>query len=137
MYTSSRALYGLALAGNAPAFFKRTTSWGLPWACLLVSFAIGFLAFMSVGAGGAGQVFGWLSSKSLPFTTFSVYPELDLIRFQTAMSSVTGLLTWVGILITYLRFDAGVKAQNINRDQFPYKSYLVRLATPHHPKTSR
>ncbi|KAI7952871.1 hypothetical protein MJO29_008502 [Puccinia striiformis f. sp. tritici] len=102
MYTSSRALYGLALAGNAPAVFKRTTTWGLPWACLLVSFVIGFLAFMSVGSGGAGQVFGWLST----------------------MSSVTGLLTWVGILITYLRFDAGVKAQNINRDQFPYKSYL-------------
>jgi amino acid permease len=41
------------------------------------------------------------------------------------MASSTGLLTWVGILITYLRFDAGVKAQNINRDQFPYKSYVV------------
>ncbi|OAV94228.1 hypothetical protein PTTG_00614 [Puccinia triticina 1-1 BBBD Race 1] len=102
MYTSSRALYGLALSGNAPAVFRRTTSWGLPWVCLLVSFAIGFLAFMSVGAGGAGKVFEWLST----------------------MSSVTGLLTWVGILITYIRFDAGVKAQNINRDQFPYKSYL-------------
>ncbi|PLW13958.1 hypothetical protein PCANC_13978 [Puccinia coronata f. sp. avenae] len=102
MYTSSRALYGLALAGNAPAVFKRTTSWGLPWVCLIVSFIFGLLAFMSVGSDGAGQAFEWLSN----------------------MSSVTGILTWVGILITYLRFDAGVKAQNIDREQFPYKSYL-------------
>lgn len=102
MYSSSRALYGLSLAGNAPKVFRKTTSWGLPWVCLMVSFLIGFLAYMSVGVGSAGEVFGWLAN----------------------MTSVTGLLTWVGILITYLRFDAGVKAQNINRDQFPYKSYL-------------
>ncbi|PLW05859.1 hypothetical protein PCANC_13980 [Puccinia coronata f. sp. avenae] len=102
MYTSSRALYALAIAGNAPAIFKRTNRWGLPWVCLLVSFSCGFLAFMSLGSGGAGLVFKWLST----------------------MASSTGLLTWVGILITYLRFDAGVKAQNINRDQFPYKSYV-------------
>ncbi|CAH7689730.1 amino acid permease/ SLC12A domain-containing protein [Phakopsora pachyrhizi] len=102
MYTSSRALHGLALAGNAPAIFKKTTSWGLPWLSLVVSFIIGFLAYMSVGVGSAGEVFGWLST----------------------MTSVTGLLTWVGILITYLRFDAGVKAQSFDRSQFPYKSQL-------------
>jgi len=102
MYTSSRALYGLALAGNAPPVFKKTTSWGLPWVCLLASTAFALLSYMSVGSEGAGKVFEWLST----------------------MSSVTGILTWVGILITYLRFDAGVKAQNIDREQFPYKSYL-------------
>ncbi|KAH9814322.1 amino acid permease/ SLC12A domain-containing protein [Melampsora americana] len=102
MYSSSRALYGLALAGNAPRVFAKTTSWGLPWVSLLVSFVVGFLSYMSVGVGSAGEVFGWLST----------------------MTSVTGLLTWVGILITYLRFDAGVKAQGIDRDLFPYKSTL-------------
>lgn len=102
MYSSSRALYGLALAGNAPKVFAKTTTWGLPWVSLLVSFVVGFLSFMSVGVGSAGEVFGWLST----------------------MTSVTGLLTWVGILITYLRFDAGVKAQGIDRDLFPYKSTL-------------
>lgn len=100
MYSSSRALYGLALAGNAPKTFAITNSWGLPWASLIVSFLVGFLSYMSVGVGSAGEVFGWLSN----------------------MTSVSGLLTWTGILITYLRFDAGVKAQNIDREQFPYKS---------------
>lgn len=37
-----------------------------------------------------------------------------------------GLLTWVGILITYIRWDKGVRAQNIDRNIFPYKSTLVR-----------
>lgn len=44
---------------------------------------------------------------------------------MTDMTSVSGLLTWAGILVTYLRFDAGVKAQNIDREQFPYKSTFV------------
>ncbi|PLW52625.1 hypothetical protein PCANC_06270 [Puccinia coronata f. sp. avenae] len=104
IYISSRALHGLALAGNAPSILKRTNTWGVPWLCLLVSFTIGLLAFSSVGSDGAREVFGWLST----------------------MTSVSGKLTWVGILITYLRFDAGVKAQNMNRDRFPYKSYFIK-----------
>ncbi|MBW0518477.1 hypothetical protein O181_058192 [Austropuccinia psidii MF-1] len=102
MYTSSRALYALALAGNAPAIFKRTTSWGLPWVAMMVSIMVALVAYMSVGSGGAGEVFGWLSN----------------------MTSVCGLLSWTGIFITYLRFDAGVKFQNIDRNVFPYKSPL-------------
>ncbi|MBW0474402.1 hypothetical protein O181_014117 [Austropuccinia psidii MF-1] len=100
MYTSSRALYALALAGNAPAIFTRTTSWGLPWVAMIVSFLFALVAFMSCGSVGAGRVFGWLAS----------------------MTSVCGILSWAGIFITYLRFDAGVKAQNIDRNLFPYKS---------------
>lgn len=41
------------------------------------------------------------------------------------MSSVAGLQTWIGILITYLRWDLGLKAQSIDRTDFPYKSALV------------
>ncbi|MBW0472186.1 hypothetical protein O181_011901 [Austropuccinia psidii MF-1] len=100
MYTSSRALYALALSGSAPAIFKRTTSWGLPWPSLIVTFMVGLLAYMSVGAGTAGQVFSWLAN----------------------MLSVCGLISWTGTFFTYLRFDAGVKAQNIDRNLFPYKS---------------
>lgn len=42
------------------------------------------------------------------------------------MTSVAGLLTWVGILITYIRWDRGVRAQGIDRTIFPYRSFLVR-----------
>ncbi|MBW0489160.1 hypothetical protein O181_028875 [Austropuccinia psidii MF-1] len=90
MYTSSRALYALALSGSAPAIFKRTTSWGLPWHSLIFTFMVDLLAYMSVGAGTAGQVFSWLAN----------------------LLSVCGLISWTGTFFTYLRFDAGVKAQN-------------------------
>lgn len=58
LYTSSRALYSLALSRNAPAIFAKTTSWGLPWACLIVGIAFSLLSYMSAGSKSAGEVFG-------------------------------------------------------------------------------
>ncbi|KAJ3013011.1 hypothetical protein HKX48_005963, partial [Thoreauomyces humboldtii] len=97
MYTSSRALYGLAVSGQAPRFFARTTKSGLPYYALAVSFAFSFLAFMGLGE-GSDKVFNWFAN----------------------MTSVCGLLTWMGICFTYIRFHAGVKAQNIPRSKLPY-----------------
>ncbi|KAH9813672.1 amino acid permease/ SLC12A domain-containing protein [Melampsora americana] len=104
MYTTSRTLHGLALAENAPAALKQLNSHGIPWICVLISSAMGLLSLMSVGGGGIGQLFTWLAT----------------------MVSVTGLQTWVGILITYLRWDLGVRAQSIDRSMFPYQSRLRR-----------
>ena len=101
MYTSSRALYGLAIAGNAPKFFSKTLKNGLPWPALVVSALFALLSFMGVST-GAGKVFGWFSN----------------------MTSIAGLMTWFGIGVTYLRFYAGMKAQGINRDKLPYRSPL-------------
>ncbi|KAI0321691.1 amino acid permease [Amylostereum chailletii] len=101
LYTSSRALYGLAVAGNAPAIFKRTTKNGLPYVALCLSTAFAFLAFMGVKS-GSGKVFGWFSN----------------------MTAVAGLMTWFGISVTYIRFYAGMKAQGIDRSKLPYASKL-------------
>ncbi|KAI9455851.1 amino acid permease [Russula earlei] len=105
MYASSRALYGLAVARNAPAVFKRTTRNGLPWVALLCSAAFSFLAFMSVSS-GSGKVFSWFAN----------------------MTAVAGLLTWFGISVTYIRFYAGAKAQGIDRRTLPYYSNLQPFA---------
>ncbi|TPX62354.1 hypothetical protein PhCBS80983_g00544 [Powellomyces hirtus] len=101
MYTSSRALYGLAVSGQAPAIFKRTLKNGLPHYTILVSLAFSCLAFMALGS-GPGKVFGWFAN----------------------MTAICGLITWVGICFTYIRFSAGIKAQNISRANFPYTSPL-------------
>lgn len=100
MYTSSRALYSLSLSGGAPRFLQRTTSWGLPWACLLVSVAFSLLSYMSAGAAEAATVFGWFAN----------------------MTSVAGLLTWWGIFVTYLRWHKGVKVQAIDKSEFPFRA---------------
>ncbi|KPV76808.1 uncharacterized protein RHOBADRAFT_48082 [Rhodotorula graminis WP1] len=98
MYTASRTLHGLALQGNAPRILSRTTSWGVPWAGIIVSSAFALLAYMAAGAGQAGEVFGWFVN----------------------MTSISGLLVWLGILITYVRFHRGAKLQGIERRALPY-----------------
>lgn len=61
VYTSSRALYGLALNGNAPKIFTRVNRWGLPYVAVLTGVAFSLLSFMSASSGNAGEVFGWVS----------------------------------------------------------------------------
>ncbi|KAK1223783.1 hypothetical protein PQX77_013307 [Marasmius sp. AFHP31] len=101
LYTSSRALYGLGAAGNAPSFVMRTTKRGLPWVAIAIGASFSGLAYMVVSA-GAGRVFVW---------------------FQN-MTSVAGLMTWFGISVTYLRFYAGLKAQGFDRTKMPFYSNL-------------
>jgi amino acid transporter len=99
MYTSSRALYGLAISGQAPRFFAKTTSWGLPYFALIVSFAFSCLAYMSVGS-SSGTVFGYFAN----------------------LTSVAGLTTWLVIGITHLRFRKGMTAQGHTTAMLPYRS---------------
>ncbi|EJD00917.1 amino acid permease [Fomitiporia mediterranea MF3/22] len=101
LYTSSRALYGLALSGNAPKIFTTVTKKGLPLLSILFCTAFSFLAYMGVTA-GSGKVFQWFVN----------------------MTSVAGLMTWFGITVTYLRFHAGFKAQGFDRSTLPYASKL-------------
>jgi amino acid transporter len=46
LYTSSRAIYGLAISGTAPKIFARTTKNGLPWVSLIFCSLFGCLAYM-------------------------------------------------------------------------------------------
>lgn len=128
MYISSRALYSLASIGNAPRFFGKTTSWGLPWSSTLVAIAWGLLAFVSVGDTSGGVVFGWLSStcKLIGTGERSNICHGGLTFMNIDMCATSGLLTWVGILFTYLRWDKGIRAQKIDRSMFPYRARLVR-----------
>ncbi|KZO96982.1 amino acid permease [Calocera viscosa TUFC12733] len=101
LFTSSRALYGLAIAGNAPKIFARTTKGGLPYVSIIFSGLFGTLAYMAIST-SAGKVFGWFAN----------------------MTAVAGLMTWFGIAVTYLRFHAGLKAQGIDRRTLPYRGFL-------------
>ncbi|CAE6472092.1 unnamed protein product, partial [Rhizoctonia solani] len=105
LYTSSRALYGLSLAGNAPKVFSKVSKSGLPYVSVIFCSAFSVLAYMSV-SNGAGRVFNWFAN----------------------MTSVAGLMTWFGISFTYIRFHAGMKAQGIDRTQLPYYSKLQPFA---------
>ncbi|TFK30623.1 amino acid permease [Coprinopsis marcescibilis] len=105
LYTSSRALYGLSKAGNAPRIFLRTSRNGLPYVSVIFNSLFSVLAYMGISS-GSGRVFTWFAN----------------------MTAVAGLMTWFGISFTYLRFYAGTKAQNIDRTKLPYYTKLQPYA---------
>ncbi|KAH9849824.1 amino acid permease [Lenzites betulinus] len=105
LYTSSRALYGLALVGNAPKIFKKVTKNGLPIVSLLTCAAFSTLAYMGITA-GSGKVFNWFVN----------------------MTSIAGLMTWFGITVTYVRFYKGMQLQGISRKSLPYAHVLQPYA---------
>ncbi|KAJ7507461.1 amino acid permease [Mycena galericulata] len=105
LYTSSRALYGLAAAGNAPRIFLITLPNGLPVVSLTFCSVFASLAYMSVTS-GSGKVFGWFSN----------------------MTAIAGLMTWFGISLTYIRFYKGMKAQGYERKHLPFASPLQPFA---------
>ncbi|KAJ3545067.1 hypothetical protein NMY22_g2575 [Coprinellus aureogranulatus] len=105
LYTSSRALYGLAAAGNAPKIFLKATKSGLPYVSIIFCALFSVLAFMGTQK-GSGRVFGWFAN----------------------MTAVAGLMTWFGISFTYVRFHAGLKAQGRDRTKLPYYTRIQPFA---------
>ncbi|PPQ72714.1 hypothetical protein CVT26_003009 [Gymnopilus dilepis] len=105
LYTSSRALYGLAASGNAPKIFLRASGNGLPYVSVIFNSFFALLSYMGTKS-GSGRVFGWFSN----------------------MTSIAGLMTWFGISVTYLRFYAGLKNQGIDRTTLPFYSRFQPFA---------
>lgn len=105
LYTSSRALYGLALAGNAPKVFLKTARNGLPYVSVIFCACFALLGFMGVKS-GSGRVFGWFAN----------------------LTAIAGLMTWFGISFTYIRFYKGMKAQGYDRKTLPFSSSLQPYA---------
>ncbi|KAJ6567180.1 amino acid permease [Mycena vulgaris] len=102
LYTSSRALYGLAAAGNAPRIFLKTLSNGLPIVSILFCSLFSCLAYMGVTS-GSGKVFGWFSNMT----------SIGYSR---------------GICVTYIRFYKGMQAQGYDRKHLPFASPLQPYA---------
>jgi amino acid transporter len=105
LFTSSRALFGLAINGQAPKFFARTTKSGLPYVAVGFCSLFGLLAFMSLQS-TAGKVFGYFAN----------------------LTAAAGLMSWWGICLIYIRFHAGMKAQGISRAELPYASAMNKGA---------
>lgn len=105
LYAASRTLYALAIEGKTPRVFgyeplRYCTKSGLPVWCIFVTGLFGFLAYLNQGGESGAEAFNWLYN----------------------LSAITGLLTWWSILVAYLRFYYGLKAQGLSRDDHPYKA---------------
>ncbi|GAA5964555.1 hypothetical protein JCM8115_003920 [Rhodotorula mucilaginosa] len=106
LYAASRTLYGLACDGQAPKIFAKCTKNGLPLPALIMTSLIGLLAYMNCGTSSA--------------TAFN---------YLVNLSSVTGIINWLVILLSYLRFYYGCKRQGIDRRDFPYRAPLQPWAS--------
>ncbi|KAK3352590.1 proline-specific permease [Lasiosphaeria hispida] len=103
LLAGTRVLYGLALKGQAPKIFLRTTSWGTPYMCTLFFACFMLLSFMSLSH-SAMAVFWWLVS----------------------LTAAGVLVSWSSILLNHIRLRRAMKRQNIDVSRLPwYNSWTV------------
>lgn len=107
LLAGTRALYGLALKRQAPRLFLRTTSWGAPYACVLLFTLFMFLSFMSLST-SAFTVFWWLVN----LTTAGV------------------LVSWIAVLLNHVRLRLALKKQGIPVTRLPWYSSWTRKEPP-------
>ncbi|KAK0748451.1 amino acid permease/ SLC12A domain-containing protein [Apiosordaria backusii] len=98
LYSGSRILYSLAATGQAPHIFTKTTRRGVPYAAVLGTWSLGLLAYLNVSENGA-TVFTWFMN----------------------ISTISGFIAWIVVLITYLRFRSALKFQGL-LDTLPFKT---------------
>ncbi|KAH7356071.1 proline permease PrnB [Pyrenochaeta sp. MPI-SDFR-AT-0127] len=96
LYMSSRSLYSIALAGNAPKIFTRCNRYGLPIYAVGATSLFSLLAYLNV-VSSSGTVFNWFIS----------------------LTNTAGYTSWIVCAIIFLRFRKACNAQGI---QVPYQS---------------
>lgn len=104
LYASSRTLLDLANEGKAPKIFKKVTKNGIPIYCVLLTAAIGMLAFLT-SLFGNGVVYSWLMN----------------------ISGVAGFIAWLGIAAAHYRFRKAYVAQGYKVEDLPFKARLFPL----------
>ena len=105
LYSGSRVLYSLALNGQAPRIFAKSTKRGVPYAAVLATWAVGLLAYLKVNE-KSGLVFTWLMN----------------------LSTISGYIAWIVVLITYLRFRAALSFRNLLHT-LPFRGALQPYGT--------
>ncbi|WP_052474949.1 amino acid permease [Bacillus badius] len=97
LYASTRMLYSMAKEGQAPRIFAKLNQRGVPIAAIILTCAVGMLAFFS-SIFGDGIVYVWLMNSI----------------------GITGFIFWLGISISHYRFRKAFLAQGHSLDELPY-----------------
>jgi amino acid transporter len=111
-YGSTRTLQALAEKGQAPKIFTYVDRRGRPLVALVVSLALGLLAYIGVDQQKASLVFDWLfalSGLSAFFTWYVLYCTIN---------------NRGSICFAHIRFRAAMKVQGQNIDELPFQAVL-------------
>ncbi|EEA25380.1 proline-specific permease, putative [Talaromyces marneffei ATCC 18224] len=101
IFIASRTLYGLSQDGHAPKIFQRCNRFGVPHYAVGLTCVLVPLVYLNVGSNTC-VVFGWFVN----------------------ITTVAGLIGWIVIEVTYLRFFYGLKRQGISQNELPYRGPL-------------
>ncbi|KDN40886.1 putative amino acid permease [Tilletiaria anomala UBC 951] len=99
VYAGSRTLLALAQAGQAPRIFSYIDRHGRPLPAVLLSLAIGFLAFL-IYSTSQTDVFNWL----------------------LGLSGLSVIFSWASISFCHVRFRAAWKRAGHTLEELPWKS---------------
>ena len=99
LYASTRMLYAMAKAGDAPKIFTKLNSRGVPVPAFLATAAFGVFAFLT-SLIGEGTAYNWLIN----------------------ISGMSGFIAWLGIAIAHYRFRRAFHAQGKSLDAIPFKA---------------
>ncbi|KID90568.1 Amino acid/polyamine transporter I [Metarhizium guizhouense ARSEF 977] len=97
LLAGTRVLYGLAVKKQAPKIFLRTTSWGVPYVCVLLFMTFSLLSFMSLSS-DAITVFWWLVN----------------------LTAAGVLVSWISILVNHIRLRLAMQKQGIPITRLPW-----------------
>lgn len=103
LYGSSRALFSMALKGDAPKLFAKTTKKGVPIYAVAFNSLFTMLAYLNL-SDSASTVFTWLSN----------------------IATIAGFTSWCFVSITYIRFRKAVTVQDLD-DRIPYRPPFQRV----------
>jgi amino acid transporter len=93
IFIASRTLYGLSCDGHAPRIFQQCNRFGTPYYAIGLTCLLLPLVYLNV-ANDTSVVFGWFVN----------------------ITTISGLIGWVVIEATYLRFYTGLRKQGFSRD---------------------
>lgn len=108
LFAGSRSLYSLAIAGQAPDIFRTCNKHGVPYLCVAVTSLLTCLVYLSVSSGSA-NIFQWFVN----------------------VTTISGYLAWIILLITYLRFRKALEFNGILGERAyrapgqPYATYFA------------
>lgn len=118
-FLASRTLHALALDGHAPSIFLELNRYGVPYVAVGASVVWGVVAYASLSH-GAFQVSSPDLQRRMVMTSISFI--LKAFLWLVSLATTSGIISWVVLCWTYLRFFNALKVQNISRNSLPYSS---------------
>lgn len=85
VFASSRALYSLAVAGQAPRVLRRCNAKGVPYVAVCGSVAVSCVVYLNVSS-GAAVAFQWFIN----------------------LTTISGLIAWIVLFVCYIRFRQAI-----------------------------